>query len=94
MGDMKAPRPDGLSGLYYQKNWDTIRNSVYRAVKEFFENGQLPTKLNETVVTLIPKVPMAECLYHLRPISCYNYIYKVISNIFVLRLRGFMGDLV
>lgn len=37
---------------------------------------------------------MPESLNQLRPISCCNYIYKVISKILVLRLRGFMGGLV
>lgn len=94
MGEMKAPGPDGLNGLFFQKNWDTIGNAVCRAVKDFFTNGQLPSELNETVVTLIPKVPMPDCLNLLRPISCCNYLYMVISKIFVLRLRGYMGELV
>lgn len=94
MGEMKAPGPDGLNGLFFQKNWDTIGADVCSAIKEFFAQGQLPAELNETEVTLIPKVPMPDCLNHLRPISCCNYIYKVISKIFVLRLRMFMGDLV
>lgn len=94
MGDMKAPGPDGLNGLFFQKNWDIIGRVVCTAVKDFFDNGQLPTELNETVVTLIPKVPMPECLNQLRPISCCNYIYKVISKIFVLRLKRFMGGLI
>lgn len=94
MGDMKAPGPDGLNGLFFQKNWDIIGRVVCTAVKDFFDNGQLPTELNETVVTLIPKVPMPECLNQLRPISCCNYIYKVISKIFVLRLKRFMRGLI
>lgn len=47
-----------------------------------------------TVVTLIPKVPLPESLNHLRPSSCCNYIYKVISKMMVLRMKGFMGELI
>lgn len=55
-------------------------------VSDFFQKGELPTDINETVVTLIPKVPMPESLNHLHPISCCNFIYKVISKVIVVRL--------
>lgn len=94
LGELKAPSPDGLNGLFFKKNWDTIGADVCKAIKGFFENGQLPLEMNETIVTLIPKVPLPECLNQLRPISCCNFIYKIISKIMVLELRGFMGELV
>lgn len=94
LGALKAPGPDGLNGLFFQKNWETIKGEVKRAVMDFFEKGDLPEEINETVVALIPKVPMPETLNHLRPISCCNFIYKVISKVIVCRLRKFMGDII
>ena len=35
-----------------------------------------------------------EFVSHYRPISCCNFIYKVITRILVLRLRTFMNSLI
>jgi len=54
----------------------------------------LPSKINETVVALIPKVPMPETIGQLRPISCCNYIYKILSKIVVARLKKIMAKII
>lgn len=46
------------------------------------------------MVTLIPKVPLPESINQLRPISCCNFTYKIISKLIVLRLIGFMDRLI
>lgn len=94
MGALKAPGPDGLNGLFFQKNWDTIKNDVIQAVQEFFVTGVIPLEVNETVVTLTPKIPLPDCINHLRPISCCNFLYKILSKIMVMRLKGFMEELI
>lgn len=75
-----------VSMVFFSKNWLIIKEEVIKAVSDFFQKGELPTDINETVVTLIPKVPMPESLNHLHPISCCNFIYKVISKVIVVRL--------
>lgn len=67
---------------------------MIKAVLDFFEGGRLPGEVNSTIVSLIPKVPMAESLNHLRPISCCNFIYKVVSKIVVTQMKGFIGDII
>lgn len=94
MGSLKAPGPDGFNGLFYQKHWEVVKSSVVAAVTSFFAHGNLPSQVNETLVTLIPKVPMPESLNQLRPISCCNFIYKILSKLVVLRLKGMMGGLI
>ncbi|XP_057746432.1 uncharacterized protein LOC130965691 [Arachis stenosperma] len=90
MDGTRAPRPNGLSGQFYQKHWSTIQKDVCAVVKDFFEKGHIPNEINETQVVLIPKIKQAETLNHLRPISCCNYIYKIISKVMVARLRSIM----
>lgn len=94
LGALKAPGPDGFSGIFYQQHWEVVKDSVSAAVKKFFVEGSFPEKINETLVTLIPKIPMPKSLNNLRPISCCNFLYKIISKLIVIRLKGMMGGLI
>lgn len=94
MGATKSPGPDGINGMFFQGYWEIVGHAVCAVVHSFFNEGVLPREINETVVALVPQVPQPECINHLRPISCCNFIYKVISKLIVLRLKPFMGNLV
>lgn len=61
---------------------------------DFFNGEDIPNEPNETMVTLIPKVPLPESINQLRPISCCNFTYKIISKIIVLRLKSCMDKLI
>ncbi|GJR59307.1 putative RNA-directed DNA polymerase [Tanacetum coccineum] len=56
IGDDKAPGPDGFTSTFFKKSWDLVGNDVCRAVREFFNNGQLLKEINHTFLALIPKV--------------------------------------
>lgn len=94
MGALKAPGPDGINGLFFHKNWETIKQDVVQAVQQFFATGIILLEVNEKVVTLTPKIPFPECFNHVRPISCCNFLYKILSKIMVLRLKGSMEELI
>lgn len=83
LGASKAPGPDGLNGMFYQNHWDVVKGDVCQAVKEFFKGGNLPKEINETVVALAPKVAQPESIHQLRPISCCNFMSKIIAKIIV-----------
>lgn len=84
----------GLMDSFFKKNWPTVKDDLCKAVWDFFAGRNIPGDLNATMVTLIPKVPLPESINQLRPISCCNFTYKIISKLIVLRLKKFMGDLV
>lgn len=65
LGAMKAPGPDDMNGLFYQKHWEVVKEDICNAVINFFQHGLLPPEINETIVTLIPKVPSPETVAQL-----------------------------
>ncbi|KAM1448192.1 hypothetical protein EV2_007254 [Malus domestica] len=60
LGALKAPGLDGLPGLFYHKFWETINDTIVDTATEFHEGGMMLQQLNQTHITLIPKVPNPE----------------------------------
>ncbi|XP_039161265.1 uncharacterized protein LOC120289927 [Eucalyptus grandis] len=73
----EAPGPDGFTVEFFKSNWDIVGPSVLDAVKEFFSSRRLLKEVNNTILTLVPKVPNACAVTDYRPIACCNTIYKV-----------------
>ena len=67
---------------------------VCEVIKQFFRVGVLPEEVNETIVSLIPKADRPEEVGQFRPISCCNFIYKIITKVIVGRLKKFMDKLI
>ncbi|KAK4383992.1 hypothetical protein Sango_3101400 [Sesamum angolense] len=67
---------------------------VSKAIIDFFKTGRLLKQLNATLLTLIPKVRTPYSVAELRPISCCNVVYKVISKILVSRIREILDLLI
>ena len=78
MGPTKAPGPDGMNALFYQKFWHVVGNNVVLAVLDFLNNGNMIPDINHTNIVLIPKVKNPERMSKFRPISLCNVIYKII----------------
>lgn len=94
LGSLKAPGPDGLTGLFYQRHWNILQHDITAAVKEFFLTAKLPDNINSTHISLIPKIPSPEDINQLRPISCCNFIYKIFSKVLANRMKGVMKDII
>lgn len=87
---LKAPGVDGLHAGFFRYFWADVKGSVCREVMGVFELKLVPSLLNETMISLIPKCPNPKNFNNYRPISLCNTIYKVITKIIVGRIRSLL----
>lgn len=64
------------------------------AISTFFRTGFLPSCVNSTILTLVPKHNGASVISDFRPISCCTTLYKVISKLMVARLKPILPSLI
>lgn len=62
-------------------------------VKSFLETGNFPNSLGHTSITMIPKV-LNTIMHELRPISIYNFTYKVNSKLLGNILKSLFSDMI
>ena len=87
MAPLKTPGPDGMPPIFYQHNWKNIGNDVIKAVLFCLNIGKIPTGLNHTYLTFIPKVKCSVKVVDFRPIALCNILYKIISKVLANRLK-------
>lgn len=61
---------------------------------EFFEKSYLHKPVNNTVITLVPKVAQASYAKDFRPTACFTIIYKKISKILTHRMQSVIHEVV
>ncbi|XP_010495306.1 PREDICTED: uncharacterized protein LOC104772378 [Camelina sativa] len=90
----KAPGPDGMTALFFQKAWTVVKDDLVALVNRFFEEGEFDKSLNQTHICLIPKVAKPTRMAELRPISLCNVGYKILSKVLCNRLKWFLPGLI
>uniref|UniRef100_A0A803PY01 Reverse transcriptase domain-containing protein n=1 Tax=Cannabis sativa TaxID=3483 RepID=A0A803PY01_CANSA len=90
----KSPGLDGFGSSFFKDLWSEIGNEVSKAILDFFDTGYLPNELNETVISLIPKVSDPNTAKDYRPIACCNTVYKYISKMICSRLTEVLPSLI
>lgn len=94
LGALKASGPDGLNGHFYQHFWEELKHEVFQLVQQFFATGTFDPTLNQTHISLIPKVKHSESITQFRPISLCNFNYKIIAKVLANRLKRWLPDLI
>ena len=90
----KAPGPDGFNGLFMKKCWDIIKPDFYKLCEEFY-NGELDLQsINNSYITLVPKINNPESVNDYRPISLLNSTIKLLTKILADRLQLVILELI
>lgn len=75
---LKAPRR--FHPVLLLKYWHSTQDIVIRLCKDVFSTSTLPAYLNETNITVIPKVKSPKHITQYRPIGLCNTVYKTITK--------------
>ena len=92
MAPLIAPRPDGMSPIFYKSFWHIVGRDVTSVVLNALNSGVVPESLNSTFIALIPKVKHPNKVADFCPISLCNVVYKLISKVLVNRLKKFLAS--
>lgn len=94
IGALKALGPDGLQAHFIQTQWEKVGRIICDLIHDLWRNPEKLKLVNQTTITLIPKVETPTRLVEFRPISLCNVSYKIVSKIIANRLKGVMNDLI
>ena len=89
-----APGPDGFPPLFYKQYWSKVGQEVTKAVLAVLNSGMVPSQLNHTFLTLIPKIHSPRKVTDFRPISLSNVLYKFVAKVLANRLKTLLPNII
>ena len=94
MHPTKAPGPDSMSPIFYQKYWDIVGSSVQNCVLQAVNTGIMPRVINDTYICMIPKTKNPQKITDYHPISLCNVMYKLISKVLMNKLKKILHSVI
>lgn len=90
----KAPGPDGFNVLFLKNCWNIVKDDIYKLCFDFF-NGSLNLEaINNSFITLVPKVNNPTTINDFRSISLLNCILKIITKLMANCLQAKITPLI
>ena len=89
-----APGSDGLPPLFYKQYWSKVEQEVTSVVLAILNSGIVPSQLNHTFLTLIPKIHSPRKVTYFRPITLSNVLYKIVAKVLVNQLKILLPKLI
>ena len=89
-----APSLHGMTMAFLQHNWYILKPDILRMFSEFHATGKFVKSLDATFISLISKKWDAEDIRDHWPISLLGCVYKLLSKVLAIRLRGVIGHLI
>jgi len=83
----KAPGPDGFNGMFVKKCWDIIKDDFFKLCEAFYKLDVNLDSINNSFITLVPKIQNPESVNDYRPISLLNMDIKLLTKLLADRVQ-------
>jgi hypothetical protein len=87
MSSYKSPGPDDFTTYFFNYYWSMVREEVFQLLDLSRTSKQVPSALNATFLTLIPKEDLVTNPKQFREITLCNIIYKIIKKVIAVRIK-------
>ena len=90
----KSPGPDGFNNEFIKFCWSIIGNDIKELIKAFHAENICLESINDSFISLIPKIDSPETPADFRPISLLNSVLKIITKLLANTLQKIILKLV
>ena len=94
MHPTKAPSPDGMSAIFFQKYRDVVGDDITCMVLNVLNSDMSIADINRTNITLIPKINCPSKMSDFMPKSLCNVVYKLVSKVIANRLKNIIPQII